>query len=138
MPFTASARRVAGTWHDVIIEDHHHLVVDEPLGQGGFDLGPAPEDLLPASLAACIATTVELFAHRRAWPLESVEVDVSYDDTVHPAHFDVLARVSGALSPEQVAMLERVAESCPIRRALEAGFSFDEHVVAEPPDPRGH
>jgi hypothetical protein len=32
------------------------------------------------------------------------------------------------LSPAQVTRLMRVAEACPVRRAIEAGMTFDEHL----------
>ena len=36
------------------------------------------------------------------------------------------------LTDEQVSRLERVAETCPLRRSLEAGFTFEERTVASP------
>jgi uncharacterized OsmC-like protein len=33
------------------------------------------------------------------------------------------------LTPDQRRRLERVAETCPVRRALEAGFAFEERIV---------
>ena len=38
------------------------------------------------------------------------------------------------LSAEQVRRLERVAESCPVRRALEDGFTFEERLVTDRAD----
>jgi hypothetical protein len=32
--------------------------------------------------------------------------------------------------------LRRVADTCPVRRALEAGFVFDEYIVVPAPDAR--
>jgi hypothetical protein len=34
---------------------------------------------------------------------------------------------------EQTERLKRVADTCPVRRALEAGFSFDERVEHDLP-----
>ena len=95
---------------------------------GGDGSAPAPHELLPAALAACISTTVVMYARTKEWPLERVEVDVDYDHKAMPRRFEVDVRLQGDLDEEQLARLERVAESCPVRRALEAGFELDEHV----------
>src|SRR3546814_13655572 len=52
----------------------HSLVADEGPGLGGQNAGPAPYDLLPASLGACTAITLRMYADRKEWTLESVEV----------------------------------------------------------------
>ena len=129
MSLTASSRSIPGTLRqEVVIGDGHRLVTDEPVRVGGDGSAPAPHELLPAALAACISTTVVMYARTKEWPLERVEVDVDYDHKATPRRFEVDVRLQGDLDEEQLARLERVAESCPVRRALEAGFELDEHV----------
>jgi putative redox protein len=131
MSLTASARSVPGTLRqEVVTGDGHHLVTDEPERVGGEGSAPAPHELLPASLAACISTTIVMYARTKAWPLEAVEVDVDYDHKATPRRFDVDVRLEGDLDEQQVERLERVAESCPVRRALESGFELHERVRA--------
>jgi putative redox protein len=52
----ATARSAGDTLRqEVPFDGHHRLFTDEPAHLGGTDAGPAPHELLPAALAACIA-----------------------------------------------------------------------------------
>jgi putative redox protein len=73
-----------------------------------------------------------MYARNRAWGVEGLAVDVDYDTEARPRRFEIAVELPDGLSSEQVGRLERVAESCPIRRALEGGFSFEERVLAAP------
>jgi putative redox protein len=130
MHMTATARRVGGPLrHEVDVNHRHVIVTDEPASLGGDDTGPAPHELLPATLAACIATMMSLYASKRGWALDDVVVHVDYDPESVPRDIAVRIQLPATLTDEQVARLRRVAETCPVRRALEAGFSFDERIV---------
>lgn len=56
----------------------HTLKGDEPVASGGGNLGPAPYDLLLAALGECMAMTVRWYAKQQNWPLEKVEVNLTY------------------------------------------------------------
>jgi putative redox protein len=132
MALTASARSVGDTLRqEVLVDGRHRLVTDEPERLGGTDAGPAPHELLPAALAACIATTIRRYARTKGWALGELSVDVVYDNTSTPRRFDVTIDLPAGLSPVQVHRLMRVAEACPLRRSIEAGMVFDEHLRGE-------
>lgn len=134
MSLTASAHSSGDTLrHDVLVDGRHCLVTDEPERLGGTDAGPAPHELLPAALAACIATTVRRYARTKQWDLGELTVDVVYDHKATPRHFDVAIHLPAGLTREQTRRLLRVAEACPVRRAIEAGMTFDEHLAATAP-----
>src|SRR5262245_7555706 len=127
--FTATARSIGGTLcHEVDVNGRHTIVTDEPEGLGGTDLGPAPHELMAAMLAACASTMVVLYSQRHGWRLGDVPVDVRYDADVTPRRVEISVHLPDGLTTDQVQRLRRVAETCPAKRALEAGFAFDQQV----------
>jgi putative redox protein len=130
MSLTATAHSVPGRLRtDVVIDDRHHLVTDEPVSLGGEGLGPAPHELLPAALAACISTTLVRYAQTKDWDLGEVTVDVDYDHHSTPRRFEIAIGLTGELDDQQLARLDKVAAACPLRRSLDAGFEFAERVA---------
>jgi putative redox protein len=137
MTFTASARSIAGSLRsEVDVNGRHTITTDEPVSLGGTDMGPAPHELLAAMLASCVSTMIALYAQRRDWQLGDVRVDVTYDTDSTPRRVAVSIRLPEGLTPDQVERLKRVAETCPARRALEAGFIFEEQLALDLPEPR--
>ena len=133
MTMTATTHRLGTSLkHEVDVNRRHTIVTDEPLSLGGTDEGPAPHELLPAALASCIATMVAMYARLRGWELGDASVEVDYENEVSPRGLLVTLQLPENMSTEQVRRLERVAETCPLRRALETGFEFEERVVLQP------
>jgi putative redox protein len=131
MTMSATARRVGDTLEqEVNVNGRHVIVTDEPERLGGTDRGPAPHELMAAMLAACAATTVTMYARSRGWDIGEIAVDVDYDTDSSPRRIALKLRLPEALalSPSQKERLMRVAYACPARRALEAGFVFDERL----------
>lgn len=66
----------------------HYLTADEPQSVNGNNFGPTPYELVASGLAACTAMTIKMYANRKNWPLEDMEVHITYkkdhaEDTVH-------------------------------------------------------
>ena len=78
-------------------------------------------------LASCVATMIAMYAQNRGWDIGETAVDVDYDTESVPRRVTVDVHLPDDLTPDQQRRLERVAETCPARRALEAGFAFDRH-----------
>jgi putative redox protein len=134
MSLTAVARSIPGTLRqEVVIDGQHRLITDEPKQLGGDESGPAPHELLPAALAACISTTLVMYARARGWQLDDVRVSVDYDHRATPRRFEIEIELGDDLTAEQIERLERVARSCPLRRSIEAGIVFEETVSLRPP-----
>ncbi len=127
MALTATARSVNGTLrHEIDVNGRHTIMTDEPERLGGGDTAPAPHELLPAMLASCVSSMITLYARSRGWPLADLRVDVTYDSEATPRSVTTVIHLPDGLTADQIARLERVAATCPVKRALEAGFTFDQ------------
>ena len=108
----------------------HELLADEPPEAGGADAGPNPYELVMAALGACTSMTVRMYAERRNWPLEKVQVDLTFS-RLHAADCDDCSRkkgivnriekritFTGDLSEIQRERLLHMANNCPVHRIL--------------------
>jgi len=125
----AVARQKKNFAHDLVVREHK-LTADEPEDAGGEDLGPSPQELLAASLASCTAITMEMYAQRKGWNTDGLEVDVDYTpaDRGCPTRFNLLMRFPDQLSEDQVDKLRVIAAKCPVHRTLDGEVMFDERV----------
>jgi len=114
----------------------HRLIADEPREAGGSDAGPDPYSLLLASLGACTAMTLQIYARRKEWPLERVEVRLRHS-RIHAEDCEVCETrrgsvdrierqisLSGQLSEEQRGRLLEIAARCPVHRTLTSEISI--------------
>lgn len=108
----------------------HTLISDEPQDVGD-DAGPDPYALLLSSLGACKVMTVLMYARRKGWPVDGVEVELETykihakdceDCVSNPdAKIDIIEveiRFEGDLTPKQVKRLEEISKRCPVHRTL--------------------
>lgn len=58
----------------------NELIADEPVDNGGQNLGFSPHELLAASLAACTSATLRMYADRKGWDLESLDVRIDIEE----------------------------------------------------------
>ena len=125
----ATATRSTGFKHTVRVREHQ-LLADEPIGEGGEDAGPSPEELLAASLASCTAITMQMYAQRKGWDLGATEVTCEYTASNRgcPTRFDLVLRLPSHLSDEEVARLKVIAAKCPVHRTLDGEVMFRERV----------
>lgn len=63
-----------------------------------------------------------------------MRVEVHYDHRATPRRADITIDIGADLSGEQLELLEKVAAACPVRRAIETDFEFNEQIVRSRPD----
>ena len=125
----ATATRSGSLRQAIRIRDHQ-LTIDEPTDKGGEDSGPSPQEMLAASLAACTAITMEMYAKRKGWDVGDVEVPCDYTPAERgcPTRFNLVMRFPEHLSDEQVERLRVIAAKCPVHRTLWGEVAFDERI----------
>ena len=106
----------------------HHILADEPAKLGGKDAGPAPFDLLVASVGACTAITLRMYADRKGWPLTSLKIDLRLSGTPDSRRIDRTLDPQG-LTSEQAQRLAEIAERTPVTLALKAGVAIDTRLA---------
>lgn len=112
----------------------HFMTADEPIDFGGNDYGPSPYELVSAGLSACTVMTLQMYAKRKGWTLENVQVHTSYGKShaedclqcdIDSAKLDTFHReitISGALDEKQKSRLLQIADKCPVHRTLHSNI----------------
>lgn len=106
------------------------FTTDEPRVLGGDDAGPDPYTLLLAALGSCISMTVNLYARRKQWPVETVTVRLRQnrihskdceecrDEEGFIHRIERSVTITGVLSDEQRERLQEIAHKCPVHKTL--------------------
>jgi putative redox protein len=103
----------------------HELVADEPIAGGGGDLGPTPFGLLASALAACTAITLRMYAVRKGFEVEQIDVDVRYDIADdHTLSISRTISIPRDLTTEQRDSLAYITERTPVTLAIRGGTAI--------------
>lgn len=122
----------------------HTLIMDEPKDVGGGDKGPSPYETMMAALGACTSMTMLMYARKKGWELEDVEIDLTHQK-IHAQDCETCEtqsgkldkitrdiRIRGNLNEEQKNRLLEIAERCPVHRTLTSENLIVDHIELVP------
>jgi putative redox protein len=117
----------------------HAFQTDEPSENGGNDAGPESHELLLAALGSCASITVQMYADRKQWPLDSVHVRLFYVKVPAEDQPDAKTEMvdgiemeiscSGDLSQDQLHRLLEIAGKCPVHRMLTSRLQIQTRLL---------
>ena len=110
--------------------DQHTIIIDEAKDVGGDGKGPDPYDLLLTALGGCTSMTIMMYARRKEWPLESVQVKLNHEKihatdceecVTEDGKLDQITKtifLKGDLTQEQRERILEIADRCPVNKTL--------------------
>lgn len=103
-----------------LTNDTHTWQADEPNELGGANQGPNPHELMLSALSSCSAITMKMYANRKQWPLEGVDIQCNLvkPETSGASFIQRKISLKGTLDNEQTERLLQIADLCPIHKML--------------------
>lgn len=123
----------------------HTVRIDEPADKGGDDTGPTPGELLIAAVGSCMAITMRLYADRKQWPLEGVDIEMEstrkkadecpdYDNPDGRKEVTVITSsitLRGPLTKEQKLRIAEIGGRCPVHKTVADGAHFIDELAVD-------
>lgn len=103
----------------VELSSGHVMTFDLNQSEGGVGSAPTSTEGVSASLASCTVGTLRVYADRKGWDLEGLEVTVetTYEGP-NPKLFEVTVTVPDRFDEDQTSRLLAIAAKCPVHRLL--------------------
>lgn len=120
---------------------HHTYHTDEPLEAGGTDTMVSPTEMAMGALGSCIAMTMKLYADRKKWPLEGVEIELEMErfnakeytayegDERYIHEIRKQIKLLGDLSDDQRQRILEIGAMCPVHRLIATPTFFKETLL---------
>jgi len=100
----------------------NEITTDAPKDNMGQGAAFSPTDLLAASLASCMVTTMGIYAERNKIVLEGISFSVLKEMKPQPdrkiKRLPVEINMPNGLSDKEKIVLERAAKTCPVHKSL--------------------
>lgn len=122
---------------------NHVYYADEPISSGGTDTMVTPMEMAMGALGSCVAITAKLYAERKGWPLEGIDVNVEalrfrgdeypeYDGDEAFVH-EIREHITlhGDLTEDQKKRIKEIAGRCPVRRLIATPTFWVEQALME-------
>lgn len=124
------------------IQSGNHIYhADEPIDDGGTDTAPSPTQMLMGALGSCMAMTVKMYAERKGWDLQGVDVALDYErfkaseygaydgDALFVHEIREAMTFHGDLDEKQKDRLLEIAGKCPVRRVISLPTFWKEELL---------
>lgn len=120
----------------------HTYYADEPTDSGGTDTAVTPTEMLMGALGACIAITLRLYAERKGWDLQGVEVTLDHErfagneyaayegDSNYVHEIRKAITLHGDLDDSQRERLMEIAGKCPVHRLIDTPTFWVSELLA--------
>lgn len=115
-----------------IISNGHLVIADEPTNGGGTSQGSSPSEFLLVALASCTAITLRMYADRKKWALDKIEVEVNLEKGANTTLFTREVLLEGALDNEQRERLLQIANACPVHKILSNPIQISTKLIDAP------
>jgi uncharacterized OsmC-like protein len=99
----------------------HTLTTDQPVEDGGTDVGPSPTELFIAGLAACVGFYARRYLARHGLPEAGLEVRAGYSLTSGPTRVGEIRlgiTLPAGIPEERRPALLAVASGCTVHNSL--------------------
>jgi putative redox protein len=114
----------------VLTAGKNTIIADEPVSNGGGDEGMNPHEILVAALGACTCATLRMYADRKEWPLEGINVTVNLShDLQDNTNIHREIELIGDLTVEQKDRLLVIANKCPVHKTLTNPIIIDTKLI---------
>jgi putative redox protein len=127
----SDTRYLAGKKFETIV-GRHRIITDQPAAAGGTDAGPAPPELLLASLGSCAGHYAVEYLQTRSLDATELEIRVSASKGTSPARlasFRIEVNVPGIDERHQQGLF-RAVKTCLIHNTLLTGPILEVVVTA--------
>lgn len=102
----------------------HQWYSDEPLDEGGADLGARPTELLLSAIASCKLITIKMYANRKEWKLDDVKIDLTLTRDGRNSVIEQRLLIDADLNDLQIERLHSISTRCPVALMMGENVEF--------------
>ena len=110
--------------------EKHTVTLDEPVEDGGTDLGMTPMQAFLSAMGGCAVITMRMYADRKGWNLEDAKVEVRLvrpeRGEKDPPRLTQTITLVGDLDDGQRERLRQIAGRCPVHRVVDGPLETEE------------
>lgn len=103
---------------------NHQWYSDEPIDEGGADVGPRPTELLLSAIASCKLITIKMYADRKGWILNDVKIDLTLDKVERMNIITQKLDVDADLNELQIKRIHSISSRCPVALMMGDNVEF--------------